>query len=50
MPYYHFKQIYTPLLLVGVRFYKDEHGHYWIKVRNNRKRRITGDKNIPENN
>ncbi|MBJ6361985.1 hypothetical protein ACFOQM_11880 [Paenibacillus sp. GCM10012307] len=32
MPYHYFHEIKTPLLLLGIRLMKDEHGKVWIKV------------------
>jgi len=32
MPYYSFVVKWTPLKLLGIRFYVDDEGHRWIKV------------------
>ncbi|WP_154665788.1 hypothetical protein [Paenibacillus pinihumi] len=32
MPYYYFQEIKTPLVLLGIRFMKDEQGKVWMKV------------------
>lgn len=41
MPWYVHKEIWTPLVVVGIRFFKDvEEGNLWIKVRNKKRRRI----------
>lgn len=32
MPHYYFKEIWSPLKLIGIRFYLDDEEHMWIKV------------------
>ncbi|WP_168735485.1 hypothetical protein [Cohnella fermenti] len=32
MPYYYFKEIRTPLKLIGIRFMRDDQGALWYKV------------------
>jgi len=35
LPYYSFKEIWTPLKIVGVRLFQESHEkNYWIKIRN----------------
>lgn len=41
MPYYYFNERWTPLKLIGIRFYRDEDGALWVKCWNMKKRRIT---------
>ncbi len=31
MPYYYYREIKTPLILLGIRFMRDEQGQLWIK-------------------
>lgn len=31
VPYYYYREIKTPLMLLGIRFMKDEQGQLWIK-------------------
>ena len=39
VPYYRFKEIWTPLRLIGVRFFKElDEGRIWIKVGRKRRR------------
>lgn len=41
MPWYVHKEIWTPLVLFGIRFFKDtDEGDLWIKVKGKRRRRI----------
>lgn len=40
MPYYTFVERWTPLKILGIRFYKDEEGKWWIKVWSSKRRRI----------
>lgn len=40
MPMYHMKEIWTPLKLVGIKFYRTEEGHIYLKVWNRKRRRI----------
>lgn len=32
MPYYHYKEVWTPLKLIGISFYKDEHNRVWYRL------------------
>lgn len=32
MPYYHFEEIWTPLKLIGIRFFRDDEQRLWIKL------------------
>lgn len=34
MPYYHFREVRTPLFLIGIRFYRDEDERLWVKYWN----------------
>ncbi|WP_453993339.1 hypothetical protein [Bacillus nitroreducens] len=39
MPYYSFREIWTPLKWLGIRFFKENHeGRYWIKIGKNSKK------------
>lgn len=38
MPNYHFKEIWTPLKLIRIRFFRDDQDRLWIKVFNNQRR------------
>jgi hypothetical protein len=40
MPYYHFSESWTPLRLIGIRFFTDDEGRRWIKVWGFHRRRI----------
>lgn len=40
VPYFYFKEIVTPLKLVGIRFFRDDENHYWIKIWGFRRRRL----------
>jgi len=38
MPYYHMKEMWTPLKMIGIKFFKTEDGHLFVKVwKQNRK-------------
>jgi hypothetical protein len=39
MPYYEFRELWSPLKFVGIRFYKDDENNLWLKLWN-RPRRI----------
>ena len=41
MPYYIFKEKWTPLKIIGIRFYYDDLGRKWIKFWG-MKRRLLG--------
>jgi hypothetical protein len=45
MPYYHFKQIPTPLILFNIRFFKDQYGGYWFKAGRKPRRQIINKRN-----
>ncbi len=32
VPNYYFKEIWTPLALIGIKFFKDDENRTWIKV------------------
>ncbi|WP_269453452.1 hypothetical protein [Paenibacillus swuensis] len=32
MPLYNFSEIWTPLKIAGIRFYRDEEARIWIKL------------------
>ena len=40
MPYFHFKEVWTPLKLVRIRFYRDEERRLWIKAGSGRRRPV----------
>lgn len=42
MPYYHFKEIWTPLALLGIRFFKEmESGALYVKAWNGSRKPIS---------
>lgn len=40
MPYYELREIKTPLILFGVRLYRDDTGTIWYSIFSGRKKRI----------
>lgn len=40
MPLYHMKEIFTPLKLVGIKFYKSDEGNLYIKYLDRPRKRI----------
>lgn len=40
MPYFYFKEIWTPLKLIGIKFYRDESEHLWVKFWNRDRRKV----------
>lgn len=40
MPHFYFREVWTPLKVVGVRLFKDGEGKLWYKVLANRRRRL----------
>lgn len=40
MPYIHFVEIWTPLKMVGVRFYRDDEGDKWVKLWGLKRRKL----------
>jgi hypothetical protein len=40
MPYIHFREIWTPLRLLGTRVYVTDEGDWYIKVLNAKRKRI----------
>lgn len=42
MPYYHFKEIRTPLKLLGLKFYVDDKGRLWCKLWHFKRSRLFG--------
>ncbi len=42
MPNYYFKEIWTPLKLVHIKFFKDDENLYWIKVGHHSRRPLRG--------
>jgi hypothetical protein len=41
MPLYHMKEIWTPLKLIGLKFFKcEDDGHYYIKFGKHPRKRI----------
>lgn len=41
MPYYVFEEAWTPLKWIGIRFYRDDEGKWWVKVWSFKRRRIS---------
>ncbi|MEW9671349.1 hypothetical protein [Ammoniphilus sp. 3BR4] len=45
MPYYSFKEIWTPLVFFGIRFFKElESGALFVKVGNRPRKQISGNR------
>lgn len=40
MPNYYFREVWTPLRLVGIRFFKDDSGRLWIKKGKQRRKLV----------
>jgi len=40
MSYYSMKEIWTPLKFVGIKFYKTDEREYFIKVLDNKRKRL----------
>lgn len=40
MPYFHFSEFWTPLKIIGIRFYRDEDHNTWIKIWNKPRRML----------
>lgn len=40
MPSYYFKEFWTPLSWVGVKFFRDDEGYLWIKWWSNPRKRL----------
>ncbi|SFT25359.1 hypothetical protein SAMN05428962_5821 [Paenibacillus sp. BC26] len=40
MPNYYFKEIWSPLKLIGVRFYRDDDNYLWVKMWSKQRRRV----------
>lgn len=40
MPYYHFREVWTPLAVIRIRFFKDSDDKMWVKIGNRHKRKI----------
>lgn len=40
MPYLHFFEMWTPLKLIGIKLFKDDEGHTWIKYWGFKRRRV----------
>lgn len=38
--YLMFTELSTPLKILGIRIFKDENGHYWYKIKNNKRKRV----------
>jgi hypothetical protein len=43
MPNYYFKEIWSPLKLIGIRFYRDDEDQVWIKMWSKARRRLKRD-------
>lgn len=44
MPNYHFREINTPLKIFQIRFFRDDEKRIWIKVRDNKRRLLRGNR------
>lgn len=31
MPYYYFSEVWTPLKLIGIKFFRDDENRLWVK-------------------
>ncbi|SDX27146.1 hypothetical protein [Paenibacillus sp. CF384] len=40
MPNYIFKEVWSPLKLIGVRFYRDDDNNLWVKMWSKQRRRV----------
>ena len=40
MPYYRFREFWTPLVWIGVHFYREEHGGLYVKVGQGHRHRL----------
>lgn len=40
MPNYYFKEIWTPLKLVGIKFFRDDEERLWVKIWSKPRRRL----------
>ncbi|WP_272949041.1 hypothetical protein [Paenibacillus contaminans] len=40
MPYYYFKEIWTPLKLLGISIFKDEEDRIWYKLWKYKRRQL----------
>lgn len=40
VPYLYFKESWTPLKIIGIRFFTDDEGGFWIKIWNFHRRQI----------
>jgi hypothetical protein len=40
MPHYYFREVWTPLKFIGIRLFRDNDRHVWIKYWNKRSRRF----------
>lgn len=40
MPYYSFREQWTPLKLIGIRLFIDEDNKLWIKIWKSRRRKL----------
>lgn len=40
MPSYYFKEIWTPLSWIGIKFFRDDEGFLWIKRWSNPRKRL----------
>lgn len=38
MPNYHFREIWTPLKILRIRFFRDDENRLWIKIGSNKRR------------
>jgi len=40
MPHFYFREIWTPLKLIGIKIFKDDQGDIWYKVFSKSRRRV----------
>jgi len=40
MPQYYFNELWTPLKYVGIRLFRDDDQEVWIKIGNQKRRRL----------
>lgn len=38
MPNYYFKEVWTPLKLISIKFFRDDEQRLWVKFRSNQRR------------
>jgi hypothetical protein len=40
MPNYYFREVATPLKLVGIKLFKDDAGSLWVKIGSGRRKQL----------